>query len=62
MLRLEDSHVGIQLVLQESLVDSAIEILGEVNAMVHLDVWEFCRECIEQGISLILFCGREYQH
>lgn len=53
MLCLEDSQVCIQFVLQERLVDSAIEILGEINAVIDVDLWEFRRERIEQGISLV---------
>lgn len=47
MQRLKDSHIGIQLVLQEGLIDFAVEILGKINGVVHLDVGKLGRECLE---------------
>lgn len=54
--RLEDGHVGIQFVVTEGLIDSAIKVLGEINRVVDFHNRKFSREGMEQGVGLVLFC------
>jgi hypothetical protein len=43
------------------LVDSAVEVLGEIDRVVDLHLGEFRGECVEQGICLVSFCRIECQ-